>query len=99
MRAQTGLATPALCRGARSVSGSQRRPPGTYIPRLVDRRLSELLTAVPAVELRGPRGCGKTTTAERHARTCFYLDDPQRRGPAPTRRPGSVRSQRTSNTD
>ena len=51
-------------------------PPGAYIPRLVDRRLSDLLTAVPAVELRGPRGCGKTTTAERHARTCFYLDDP-----------------------
>lgn len=51
-------------------------PPGTYIPRFVDRRLGELLAAVPAVELRGPRGCGKTTTAERHARTCFYLDDP-----------------------
>ena len=50
--------------------------PGTYIPRLVDQRISDLLAAVPAVELRGPRGCGKTTTAERHARTCFYLDDP-----------------------
>lgn len=50
--------------------------PVAYIPRLVDRHLSDLLTAVPAVELRGPRGCGKTTTAERHARTCFYLDDP-----------------------
>ncbi len=35
-----------------------------------------MLAAVPAVELRGPRGCGKTTTAERHAGTCFYLDDP-----------------------
>ena len=47
-----------------------------YIPRLVDQRLQDLLAAVPAVELRGPRGCGKTTTALRQARSAFYLDDP-----------------------
>ena len=52
-------------------------PEPAYIPRLADQRLRDLLAAVPAVELRGPRGCGKTTTALRQARSAFYLDDPE----------------------
>ena len=52
-------------------------PEPVYIPRLADQRLRDLLAAVPAVELRGPRGCGKTTTALRQARSAFYLDDPE----------------------
>lgn len=50
-------------------------PEPVYIPRLVDQRLRDLLATAPAVELRGPRGCGKTTTALRQARSAFYLDD------------------------
>lgn len=81
MEGTVGSGDPVRGRGAapaRRTLGERlaESSPGAYIPRLVDRRLSDLLTAVPAVELRGPRGCGKTTTAERHARSCFYLDDP-----------------------
>jgi len=45
-----------------------------YRPRLIDRGISELLAAVPAVMLVGPRAVGKTTTALRHARTVVRLD-------------------------
>ena len=34
-------------------------PEPAYIPRLADQRLRDLLAAVPAVQLRSPRGCGK----------------------------------------
>ena len=33
-----------------------------YRPRLVDGRLGELLGAVPAILINGPRAAGKTTT-------------------------------------
>jgi predicted AAA+ superfamily ATPase len=42
--------------------------------RLIDRRISELLAAVPALMLVGPRAIGKTTTALRHARSIVRLD-------------------------
>ena len=45
-----------------------------YIPRIVDRELDELLTALPAVALEGPKGVGKTASAERRATTIFQLD-------------------------
>ncbi|MGH3545489.1 MAG: hypothetical protein ACRDPW_06145 [Mycobacteriales bacterium] len=45
-----------------------------YRKRLVDQLLTELLAALPAVSLLGPRACGKTTTALRHARTVVRLD-------------------------
>lgn len=46
----------------------------TYIPRLVDGALAELLGEVPAIMLVGPRATGKTTTARRHAATVVRLD-------------------------
>jgi predicted AAA+ superfamily ATPase len=46
----------------------------TYIPRLVDALVEELLAGFPAVLVAGPRACGKTTTAARHARTIVRLD-------------------------
>jgi predicted AAA+ superfamily ATPase len=46
----------------------------TYIPRLVDAFIEELLAGFPAVLVVGPRACGKTTTAARHARTIVRLD-------------------------
>ena len=45
----------------------------TYLARLVDRHLDELLVDLPAVLLVGPRGCGKTTTAERRAHGTLWL--------------------------
>lgn len=48
----------------------------TYTPRLVDDLLRRLLSELPAVLLVGPRATGKTTTAERHARTVVRLDQP-----------------------
>jgi predicted AAA+ superfamily ATPase len=47
-----------------------------YVRRLIDTRLEGLLTDVPAILLTGPRACGKTTTAQRYARTVVQLDDP-----------------------
>jgi uncharacterized protein len=50
-----------------------------YIPRIVDGELDELLDALPAVALEGPKGVGKTATAERRAATIFQLDTPTHR--------------------
>ncbi|MDR3201647.1 MAG: AAA family ATPase, partial [Bifidobacteriaceae bacterium] len=49
-----------------------------YIPRLVDRTLDALMGELPAVMVTGPRGCGKTTTALRRARSVLRLDRPDR---------------------
>lgn len=51
----------------------------TYLQRLADRELAERLGYVGAVLIEGPKACGKTATATRHARTMFQLDeDPAR---------------------
>lgn len=53
--------------------------PDTYRYRLVDQELDELLAGVSAVALEGPKGVGKTATAERRARSSFRLDHPAQR--------------------
>ncbi len=45
-----------------------------YIERMGDGLLSALLGEFPAVLVVGPRACGKTTTALRHARSVIRLD-------------------------
>jgi len=45
-----------------------------YRPRLADLSLARLLRATGAVVLEGPRGCGKTETARRAARSEVLLD-------------------------
>ena len=53
-------------------------PGGTdaYIPRFVDTHLEQARSRSGAVELRGPRGVGKTTTALQVARTVFACQNP-----------------------
>jgi predicted AAA+ superfamily ATPase len=48
----------------------------SYLPRLVDARIGDMLGELPAVLIVGPRATGKTTTAARHARTVIRLDEP-----------------------
>lgn len=48
----------------------------SYLPRVVDRDLDELLPSLPALSLEGPKGVGKTETAKRRVRTIFAMDSP-----------------------
>lgn len=50
-----------------------------YRPRVVDEEVGGLMAELAAVSLEGPRGVGKTSTAERLASTVYYLDDPAQR--------------------
>ncbi|MGH3544649.1 MAG: ATP-binding protein [Mycobacteriales bacterium] len=51
----------------------------TYLSRLIDQELAELLPSLAAIALEGPKGVGKTATGVRHAATCIALDDPAQR--------------------
>lgn len=48
-----------------------------YHPRAIDIELDELFPTLPAIAIEGPKGVGKTTTAERRADTTFELDNPE----------------------
>ncbi len=50
-----------------------------YTSRIIDRELDELLPHLSAIALEGPKGVGKTATAERRASSVFRLDDPAQR--------------------
>jgi uncharacterized protein len=52
------------------------RPLDTYVRRVVDAELDDLLAGLPAISLEGPKGVGKTATAEQRANTVYRLDDP-----------------------
>ncbi len=47
-----------------------------YRPRIADDILSDKLDAKGAVLIRGPKWCGKTTTAEQQAESVIYMSDP-----------------------
>jgi uncharacterized protein len=47
-----------------------------YQRRVVDAELDELLGSLPALSLEGPRGVGKTSTAQQRGGTVIRLDDP-----------------------
>lgn len=51
--------------------------PFGYQPRIADDDLRELLDALPAISIEGPRAVGKTRTALERARTVYALDDPE----------------------
>ncbi|GAA3350840.1 DUF4143 domain-containing protein [Amorphoplanes nipponensis] len=50
-----------------------------YQLRAVDQELDELLGGLPAISLEGPKGVGKTATAQRRAATAFAMDDATQR--------------------
>jgi predicted AAA+ superfamily ATPase len=50
-----------------------------YLSRTVDRELDELLPLASAIALDGPKGVGKTATAQRRADAAWFLDDPAQR--------------------
>ncbi len=47
----------------------------SYLSRIVDLELDELLSGLPAISIEGPRAVGKTVTALRRAVTVHRLDD------------------------
>ena len=50
-----------------------------YRKRIADQMLADKLDAMGAVLIEGPKACGKTTTAEKHAKSVLYMDDPSRK--------------------
>jgi predicted AAA+ superfamily ATPase len=52
---------------------------GGYLRRTIDDELDELVGALPALALEGPKGVGKTATAQRRAATIVRLDEPAQR--------------------
>ena len=50
-----------------------------YLARTVDGELDELLQVAPAIAIDGPKGVGKTATAQRRATATWLLDDPTQR--------------------
>jgi hypothetical protein len=50
-----------------------------YLKRIVDEELKLRLEAFGAVQIKGPKWCGKTTTAMQQAKSVIRLQDPDRR--------------------
>jgi predicted AAA+ superfamily ATPase len=50
-----------------------------YQSRVVDQELDDLFGGLPAISLEGPKGVGKTATAQRRAATVFAMDDATQR--------------------
>ena len=50
--------------------------PAAYRPRIIDERLSKALDTFGAVEVRGPKWCGKSWTAFAFGESAVYLDGP-----------------------
>ena len=50
-----------------------------YLNRIADKTLDLRLEAFGAVQIAGPKWCGKTTTAERRAGSVIKMQDPDRR--------------------
>lgn len=50
-----------------------------YLRRIADKTLDLRLEAFGAVQIAGPKWCGKTTTAERRAASVIKMQDPDRR--------------------
>ena len=51
----------------------------TYKPRIVDELLKRKLAGKGAVLIKGPKWCGKTTSAEQIAKSVLYMGDTKTR--------------------
>lgn len=49
--------------------------PNNYMPRLIDKKIDELLQVSGAVSIEGPKWCGKTYTSLNHASSVINMDD------------------------
>jgi len=47
-----------------------------YLPRLIEKTIKEKLSYIGAIQIEGPKWCGKSTTASRFANTIIKLQDP-----------------------
>ena len=47
-----------------------------YKQRIADQMLAKKLACKGAVLIEDPKWCGKTTTAEQHAKSILYMDNP-----------------------
>lgn len=52
--------------------------PQKYIKRLADKRLKFLLSSCGAVYIKGPKWCGKSTTAEQQSKSMVYMQDKEK---------------------
>ena len=50
-----------------------------YLPRIADAELKRRLSAMGAVYIKGPKWCGKSTTAGQQAKSTIWLQDPDKR--------------------
>lgn len=55
---------------------NQKHTSMEYKQRIADRLLANKLASKGAVLIEGPKWCGKTTTAEKHANSILYVDNP-----------------------
>ena len=48
-----------------------------YLPRVAETLLADKLDAMGAVLIEGPKFCGKTTMASKHAKSILFMADPE----------------------
>ena len=53
--------------------------PDNYKPRLIDKKIDDLLQVCGAVSIEGPKWCGKTFTSVNHAASAINMDDEETR--------------------
>lgn len=53
--------------------------PNNYIPRLIDKKIEDLLEVSGAISIEGPKWCGKTCTILTHASSMVNMDDDETR--------------------
>ncbi len=49
--------------------------PSNYMPRLIDKKIEDLLQVSGAISIEGPKWCGKTYTSLNHAASVINMDD------------------------
>jgi uncharacterized protein len=47
-----------------------------YLPRVIEKTIQDKLSYIGAIQIEGPKWCGKSTTATRYAKTVVKLQDP-----------------------